>query len=101
MEMKLRYTPLFEKEITSALSYLIHQLHDSKAAQDLKQELDRAAELVQRYPYSMSSYPTRAGRRETYRAVDVKNYLAFYVILDDTVEFRRFLPSRSDFAKKL
>ena len=36
-----------------------------------------------------------------YYALRVKNYLAFYIIREDVIEFRRFLFSRSDLRDRL
>lgn len=94
MAYKIRALPGFQAELNDALDALLPE-HPSAAA-ELLDELDRVFDLVSAFPFAMQPYPLERRYAEVYRAVDVKKYLAFYVVLGDVVEFRRFLHARSD-----
>ena len=64
-------------------------------------KLEAAVLTVQRFPFSSPPYPTSKRRPLPYYRVLVGNYAAFYVVHDNTVEFRRFLYARSDLPTKL
>lgn len=94
MEYKVRVLPGFQAELNAVLDALLPEHQDT--ALEMLDELDRVFDLVSAFPFSMQPYPLEKQHAEVYRAIDVKKYLAFYVVLDDVVEFRRFLHARSD-----
>ena len=96
---RLRQTPQFKEDFKEALRYISISLRNSTAAESLLEEFEQAAEHVRAYPFSMQPYPTN--RPCVYRAIKVKNFFAFYVVMDDIVEFRRFLYSRANVPAKL
>ena len=98
---QLRLTPQFKADFQAVLRYITIDLSNPIAANALIDELDDALEQVQTYPFSVRPFPTKLNRPEVYRAVGVKRYMAFYVVLDGVVEFRRFLYSGSDYASRL
>ena len=96
MSYRVSHTPEFWAGYEAALRYLAEGLDNLQAAEALEQELDRAINRVATFPFSMQPYPSAKPRGGEYRCIDVKHYLAFYVVLGDTVEFRRFLPARAN-----
>ncbi len=94
MAYKVRVLPGFQAELNAALDALLPE--HPNAALELLDELDKVFDLVSAFPFAMQPYPLEKQRAEVYRAIDVKKYLAFYVVLDDVVEFRRLLHARSD-----
>lgn len=101
MSCHVRYAPEFWADYDAAIRYLVIELGNPDAARVVEEELDRAVERVRAYPFSMQPYLSAKRRGETYRAVDVKNFFAFYVIRGETVEFRRFLHAASDLRARL
>ena len=97
----LRQTPQFEEDFKKALWHIAVSLKNPMAADALTDEFERVSELVRAFPLSVQPYPTKADRPEVYRAVGVKRYLAFYVVLDGVVEFRRFLYAGTDIPSRL
>lgn len=91
---QLRQTTQFRKDFKEALRYIAVNLQNPIAADAMVDTFDEAAEQVRAFPFAVQAYPTY--RQSIYRAINVKNYLAFYVVLDDAVEFRRFLYAGSD-----
>ena len=101
MASELRYSPQFRDEIRQAVEYITYQLKNPIAASALIDAFDQAASSVAEFPLSINPWPTLRAHPLPYRAVQVKHYLAFYVVDGDTVEFRRFLYARSDLPTKL
>lgn len=101
MEYNLSYTPGFDRDLTSVLDYIMDALKNPAAARDLVDKLEAAVLTVQRFPFSSPPYPTSKRRPLPYYRVLVGNYAAFYVVHDNTVEFRRFLYARSDLPTRL
>ena len=100
MSYRVTETRQFKAEFRDAISYIWYSLCNPIAAEALLDEYDHVRKLVAEFPESAMPYPDGI-EGEVYRAVGVKNYLAFYVILGDTVEFRRFLYARSEFYRRL
>ena len=96
---KLRILPGFQLELDEAVDHLMSV--SPSAALALVDELERCFDRVTTFPFSMQPYPLAHRHADTYHCIDVKNYLAFYVVLEDFVEFRRFLPARADLPRRL
>ena len=94
---RLVQTQQFKYDFKEAIRFLSVTLGNAPAADALIDEFERVSDLVSSFPLSMPQYEdTLSNSDEIYRVADVKKYLAFYVVKDDTVEFRRFLYARSN-----
>ena len=101
MTFKPRYAPEFRREIDRAVDYLQYEKGNPSAAHALVDEFDRAIETVLLFPNAMPVWMDSEQTELKYRSVKVKNYLAFYVVDGDTIEFRRFLLAFSDLKSQL
>lgn len=101
MANKIRYLPIFHDEFLAAVDYVTNTLKNPAAAEMMLNEYDRAIENVRAFPYAMPPLSELDSRGLVYRSVSIGNYLAFYVVDGDTVEFRRFLHNRSSIPNKL
>ena len=92
-QYKLCYLPLFWDDLNSAVTYIAQTLKNPAAAQRL---LDSAEMAI----FSHLKNPTM-GREHatTYYYFSVGNYLAFYIVEEDTVEMRRFVYGARDLTK--
>ena len=102
---KLRYLPLFYKDLQKMIVYIEEELHNEKAAKDLLDEVEAA--ILERQPVAESFEPYRSlrERRYPYYRIYVKNFVVYYVVIDDEgddkiMEVRRFLYNKQD-AKRL
>lgn len=93
MEHGLNTTPQFDREFADTVRYIRAVLKNPIAADKLITALYQEAESIAVFP--KATKPLTVGT-EPYYHIQVKNYLAFYVVREDTVEFRRFLYARSD-----
>lgn len=100
MAHDLEYAPLFRADFADTLRYSRDNLKNPIAADNLIAAFDSAARSVSGSP--CATKPITVGHPpEAYYYVRVKNYLAFYVVYKNTVEFRRFLYAHSDVIAKL
>lgn len=102
----LRYLPLFYKDLEEKIVYIAEELHNEKAANDLLDEVERA--ILERQPVAESFEPYRSLRERCYPyyRIYVKNFVVYYVVIDDEreekiMEVRRFLYNKQDVSRLL
>lgn len=99
-EYKLRYLPLFYQDLEQKVTYIAEQLQNVKAANDLIDAVENA--ILQRQPVAeaFEPYHSLKERRYPYYRIYVKNYVIWYVVINDgsskTMEIRRFLYNKQD-----
>lgn len=98
---QLRYLPLFFDDVNSVTSYIKNELSNPKAANDLIDAIETS--ILQRLPVceSFEPYHSKKDRKYTYYRIYVKNYIVYYVVIDDEgdekiMEVRRLLFHRQD-----
>ena len=103
---KLRYLPLFYEDLEQKVVYIEERLHNPKAANDLIDEVESA--ILERQPVAEAFEPYRSTseRRYPYYRIYVKNFVVWYVLIDDEgedkiMEVRRFLYDKQDKNKLL
>ena len=103
---ELRYLPLFYKDLEEKIVYIAEELHNEKAANDLLDEVEVA--ILERQPVaeSIESYRSLRERRYPYYRIYVKNFVVYYVVIDDEgedkiMEVRRFLYNKQDVKRLL
>ena len=99
-EYKLRYLPLFYQDLEQKVTYIAEQLQNVKAANDLIDAVENA--ILQRQPVAeaFEPYHSLKERRYPYYRIYVKNYVIWYVVINDgsskIMEIRRFLYNKQD-----
>lgn len=103
---KLRYLPLFYKDLEEKIVYIAEELHNEKAANDLLDVVEAA--ILERQPVAESFEPYRSLREHCYPyyRIYVKNFVVYYVVIDDEeddkiMEVRRFLYNKQDIKRLL
>ena len=96
IKYKLRYLPLFYKDLEEKIVYIAEELHNEKAANDLLDEVEAAILERQSVAESFEPYRSLRERRYPYYRIYVKNFVVYYVVIDDEgedkiMEVRRFL----------
>lgn len=97
----LRYLPLFYEDLEEKIVYIAEKLHNVKAANDLLDEVERALLERQTVAESFEPYHSFRERRYPYYRIYVKNFVVYYVVIDDEgddkiMEVRRFLYDGQD-----
>ena len=93
---KLRYLPLFERDLSEAAVYISDVLNNPQAAEKLVDEVERAILERQKMPLSFEPYRSAKPREHDYYRIYVGNYTVFYVVIGDVIEVRRFIYSARD-----
>lgn len=106
VKYKLRYLPLFYEDLEEKIVYIAEELQNEKAANDLLDEVEKA--ILERQPVAESFEPYRSlrERRYPYYRIYVKNFVVYYVVIDDVgkdkiMEVRRFLYNKQDVKRLL
>ena len=93
---RLRYLPLFYKDLDEKITYIAEELKNPRAASDLLDKVEAA--ILKRLPVAESYEPYHSlrERRYAYYRIYVDNYVIYYVVIDDDpsdliMEVRRFL----------
>ena len=98
---KLQYLPLFWDDLNAAVSYIADVLRAPEAAERL---LDQVEESIRRHvdnPTIAPIYKSSKSRPNPYYWYSVGNYMVFYVVIGNVVEFRRFLYGARDLTKMI
>lgn len=98
---KLRFLPIFYKDLDSIVSYIAIKLNSPLTAKRFIDEVERAINNRLKAPKAFEEYKSLKNRTNPYYRIKVKNYLVFYVVIDDYMEVRRLLYSRSDLTKEI
>ena len=99
--IKLRYSPLFFKDLDKITDYLIFELKNEQAAKTLIANVELAIKKRLVSPLSPAPYRSIKYRPHQYRRILVNSYLIFYVVIDNTMIIRRILYGRRDLDKIL
>lgn len=97
----LRYLPLFYEELEEKVVYIAEKLKNPQAANDLLDAVEKA--ILERLPdaESFEPYHTLKERRYPYYRIYVKNFVVYYVVIEDTdsnkiMEVRHFLYNKQN-----
>lgn len=98
---ELRYLPSFYEDLEQKVIYIAEKLRNAKAANDLLEAVENA--IFERLPNAeaFEKYNSLRERKYTYYRIYVKNYVVYYVVIDDEgqnkiMEVRRFLYNKQD-----
>ena len=90
-EYQLRYLPLFEQDLLETVEYISNILKNQDAALHLVDEVEHAILERLHNPVAFEPYHSEKKRPHPYYRIYVKNYVVYYVVIDDIMEVRRFL----------
>lgn len=97
----LRYLPLFYEDLEEKVAYIAEKLKNPQAANDLLDSVESA--ILERLPNaeSFESYYSLKERKYPYYRIYVKNFVVYYVVIDDEgpekiMEVRRFLYNKQN-----
>ncbi len=98
---KLRYLPLFEQDLIKTVNYITHILKNSNAAIRLVDDVEAAILKRLSNPLAFEAYHSIKKRKHPYYRIYIRNYVVYYVVIDDVMEIRRFLYGTMDIDKYL
>ena len=91
---KINYLPIFEKDLEEVLDYITFDLQNPSAAKQLLKETEGAILERLSAPLAFEPYYSKKERKNPYYRIRIKNYVAYYVVIEDVMELRRFVYSR-------
>ena len=94
MQYSVTYLPIFWLDVHEATTYIGEILKNKKAALDLVDELEAKIDRLKENPFIALKYKASFKSKHQIYWFQVKSYMAFYVVIDNTIEFRRFIYSR-------
>lgn len=101
---ELRYLPIFYEDLMEKVMYISENLNNKKAANDLLNDVEKVIKERLLVPEWFEVYQSKKERKYKYYRIYVKNFVIYYVIIDDVknrkiMEIRRFLYSKQDYTK--
>jgi len=101
VKYRLRYLPLFYEDLEQKVVYIAEKLQNPQAANDLIDAVEQA--ILERQPVAeaFESYHSIRERKYLYYRIYVKNFVVWYVVIDDEgedkiMEIRRFLYNKQN-----
>ncbi len=103
---ELRYLPLFYKDLEEKVLYIANDLENPQAANKLLNDVEAAIKKRLPVAESFETYRSTKERKYPYYRIYVKNFVIYYVVIDDEgdnkiMEVRRFLYKRQDKERKI
>ena len=93
---QLRYLPIFEQDLISTANYVANVLKNEVAALRLIDDIEAA--IVERLnnPVAFEPYRSAKKRDYLYYRIYVRNYVVYYVVIDNVMEVRRLMYGARD-----
>ena len=98
---KLRILPLFEDDLNEIVDYIAYQLRNPIAADALVDAVEEAIAERLSCAEAIEPYHSARERKHPYYRIQVKNFMVFYVVIDDVMEVRRIVYSRRDLTRQV
>ena len=99
MKYKVRYLPIYERDAAKVMHYIKNELQNPAAARQLFEDMNKAVAKRLSAPLAFESYHSKKERQHPYYRIRVKNYVIYYVVIDDVMELRRFVYNRRSIEK--
>lgn len=96
---KIRYLPTAQKDLQDIVLYFLDNLKSPKAAMDFIETFDKCILRLKEYPYSCKLYQSQEPLELEYRFLPVKNYLVFYIVIENIIEIHRIVYAKMNLEK--
>ena len=96
---RIKYLPIAQKDLWDITAYILDNLKAPKAAMDFIDTLDKSILRLKEYPYSCKLYHPQESLDTEYRFLPVKNYLVFFVVIENIVEIHRIIYAKMNLEK--
>lgn len=97
----LRILPLFEDDLNDIVDYIVFNLNNPSAAQNLVDSVEEAIIKRLAFPESFERYRSLKERKYPYYRIYVSNFIVYYVVIDDVMEVRRIIYNKKKIASEL
>ena len=93
---QLRYLPIFEQDLISTANYIANVLKNEAAALRLIDDIEAAIMERLHNPVAFEPYRSTKKRDHLYYRIYVRNYVVYYVVIDDVMEVRSLMYGARD-----
>jgi plasmid stabilization system protein ParE len=101
MEYIIKYLPVARKDLIEIIGYISEKLEAPKAALNFIDEFEKKILGLRINPYSHRLYRPSKPIDTEYRLLSVKNYLVFYVVVDNIVEIHRIIYNKRNLSETI
>lgn len=98
---KIRFLPLFAQDLGEIVDYISDKLQNPAAAENLVDLVQTAIRERSMCAEAFEPYHSLKERQYPYYRIYVKNYMIFYVVIDDVMEVRRILYNKRNLPKNI
>lgn len=88
---QIKYLPIFEQDLINTANYIANVLKNKNAALRLIDDVESAILERSNNPVAFEPYHSVKKRDYPYYRIYVRNYVIYYVVIDDVMEVRRLL----------
>lgn len=96
---KLKYLPVARRDLQDIIDYIAYDLEVPDTAIKMLNTLETEILTLQENPFRGAIHSSKRKYDCQYPKLFVKNYVIFYVILEDIVEIQRFFYNRRNMTK--
>ena len=95
---KLEFLPIAKKDMDGIIYYVSNDLKNETAAVNISKCFIEGIKHILNFPYSSSEYKATSKLKNTYRSINIKNFLMFYTIneQDKMITIVRVLHQKMD-----
>ena len=97
----LRILPLFEDDLNGIVDYIVFNLNNPSAAQNLVDSVEEAIIKRLAFPESFEKYRSFKERKYPYYRIYVSHYVVYYVVIGDVMEVRRIIYNKKNIETEL
>lgn len=82
---------MYERDVADIMLYIKNDLQNPIAARRLFEEMNQAVADRLSAPTAFEAYYSKNDRKRPYYRIRVRNYVIYYVVIDDVMELRRLV----------
>lgn len=96
---EIRYSEQFNRELVDVFNYIVYELENNIAAENLMQLIEKEIKIRSESPESFNFFKLeKEGMFKWYR-INVNNYVILYTVENNIMTMRRFLYCKRNFDK--
>ena len=96
---EVKYLPSFYRELDTIVEYISVTLEAPRATLNLLDELEEEINNLKKFPHARRLYRPIKPIPTKYRILTVKNYLVFYVVIENIIEIHRIIYKKRDLSQ--
>ena len=99
----VEYLPLAVQDMVEIVVYITQELNNPAAAERIAEQLTKAGEILQDFPYAQPAYTPLRPLKHEYRKLLVENYMMLYWVTEEEkrVTIARVVYARRNYTKLL